>query len=321
MSTNFKGKLLEFQESLNKKFNEVENNINNLNNLDSLNFNNDNNNINTNTNLGISFPIYDKNFNVNLKIFIPLSTLTHIVSNANYETFYLSPRWLKGFIHYIGEGYSVIDPAQLFSGSKTDKDNETKLVVFKEKESLRYSFLVKDLVLTNENDLICIVKNNLTTELEQLVLNQLEQSNFNQLNQGFEFNYEYFKNNDVIGNFLKNKIKIENKFFSILKSAYPKKEILNNIINATNINNISNFNKQNNINLNHYQKYINIYSNFIENKEKYELEAIKIFCSQKIENINLLNFTNSLYMESNTQQIVVKIEPSILNSYLRYLNI
>ena len=105
-------------------------------------------NLHANRHLGMSFIYEDSKLGESVRLFFSLSKLKYILSTVSYEKLYFENNWLKGFLHFRGENFSVIDIKTLFNSNEfTVGDINTNLILLKEEDSMRVGVLGRNLSL------------------------------------------------------------------------------------------------------------------------------------------------------------------------------
>lgn len=303
--------LLDFQQLLNDQFDSISLNTT----KDSLDF--DLGSIEqAQDSLGISFSYHLNSFDCDVRIFLSLSSLKHIISNAKYESIYLTKPWLRGFTHFRGDSYSVIDPMTLFNNTQsfTQVDIESRIILFKEIDNLRFSFLARDILLMN-------------LDLQYMTLCMGNQDSFNKsLGISYSFNPSDAKNQ-------LHSVFADSKLASALKQINPT--ILSSISAQTsgNTENIvvcpadfKNSNSQH-LTISHLNKYAKLYQhifsnikeintqqNFIANVDPSDQIGQKneIFNTQSL---NLLFFTSAICLDAYGSMCFV-VNDELLTKYL-----
>lgn len=128
--------LVKLQDNLNKEFDKSVGNIES--------------NFHAENELGMSFIHEDDVLGEPIRLFFSLSKLRYILSTAKYDKLYLGHSWMRGFTHFRGENFSVIDLQTLFNPKKLMIDDiETRLILFKEYENMRVALLGREISLIN----------------------------------------------------------------------------------------------------------------------------------------------------------------------------
>lgn len=109
--------------------------------------------------LGISFVYEDSFLGENIRLFFSLSQLKQILPNAKYERTYFTNSWVRGFTHFRGENFSVVDLKNLFNPNTfLINDVETRFILFKEYENLRIALLGREISLINLQEQYSAIK-------------------------------------------------------------------------------------------------------------------------------------------------------------------
>jgi len=254
--------------------------------------------------LGISFIYHDEFLNNDLRIFLPLSSLNHILSNTKFEKSYLTKQWIRGFTHFRGDSYSIIDPVSLLNGhSNLMLDSETRIILFKGIESLRYGFVCRDISLINlEQQYISLKINN---------------------------KYSNSSNSRVSHDILNMDGEVLNIFKSVPNFLNIEQLMSNHILAAVEIDN----QPAKILNLAHIKKYAAIYKYVIDNaaliKQKQESILELKDSSATLDNqfnvpgesqkLDIFTFARNLFIDANGFLSIV-VDSRILNQYLYYIN-
>lgn len=117
------------------------------------------NNYHAENQLGISFVYEDNVLGENIRLFFSLSQLKHILPNAKYERTYFTNTWVRGFTHFRGENFSVVDLKNLFNPNTfLTNDVETRFILFKDYENLRVALLGHEISLINLQEQYSAIK-------------------------------------------------------------------------------------------------------------------------------------------------------------------
>ncbi len=282
--------LLDFQKSLNEQFEKIQSSYT-AQGLDSSSFDMDldllTGDRDGQESLGISFIYHDDFLNTDIRVFFPLSSLKHILSNTNFEKTFLTKSWIRGFTHFRGDCFSVLDPINMLNeNSYTPLDSESRIILFKETDSLRYGFVCKDISLIN-----------LEQQYFAMKLDEIKESS----NTSVVVDSKIFNIFKSVNGFLDDE---SDKILKTVELAHQPAQILN---------------------LAHIQKYAKIYKYFINNskdilqKQQEVLNSGNDLVAHKnsddAQKLNILFFSRSLFID-NSGCLGVVVDSRVLNKYL-----
>lgn len=84
--------------------------------------------------------------------FIPLKHLLHISSKAEFEPTYLTHDWIRGFNHFRGEVYTVVDLSRYMGGERKEISLNTRLVMLRNTNKAKVALLVDNIDLSHAAD-------------------------------------------------------------------------------------------------------------------------------------------------------------------------
>ena len=84
--------------------------------------------------------------------FIPLKHLLHISAKAEFEPTYLTHDWIRGFNHFRGEVYTVVDVSRYMGGERKEISLNTRLVMLRNINKAKVALLIDNIDLSHAAD-------------------------------------------------------------------------------------------------------------------------------------------------------------------------